>query len=123
MTFLALFAHVEQQRRVARELLEPDLSVAICIERSLEAADRDRAVLQDLARPRDAGRFERGADSSGRIGPPRAAQLGLLSARSLKLGVAVAFGCAFLVGVYLVAIGGWPIALLGALSIGAGLGY
>ncbi len=67
--------------------------------------------------------FERGADSPGRIGPPRAAQLGLLTPRELKFGIAVAFGCATLVGAYLVAVGGWPIAGIGLLSIAAGLAY
>ena len=67
--------------------------------------------------------FERGADTEARIGPPRAAQLGLLTTRQMKIGTAAAFGSAVLVGVYLVAIGGWPIAVVGVLSIAAGLAY
>lgn len=67
--------------------------------------------------------FERGADTEARIGPPRAAQLGLLTPRQMKMGTAAAFGSAVLVGVYLVAIGGWPIAVVGVLSIAAGLAY
>jgi len=67
--------------------------------------------------------FERGADTERRIGPPRAAQLGLLTPRQMKLGTALAFGCAVLVGVYLVAVGGWPIVAIGILSIAAGLAY
>jgi 1,4-dihydroxy-2-naphthoate octaprenyltransferase len=67
--------------------------------------------------------YERGADTAARIGPPRAAQLGLLSPRQMKIGTALAFGCAALVGGYLVAVGGWPIALIGLLSIAAGLAY
>ncbi len=67
--------------------------------------------------------FERGADTDTRIGPPRAAQLGLLAPRQLKIGVAVVFGSAALVGVYLVGVGGWPIAMIGVLSIAAGLTY
>ncbi len=67
--------------------------------------------------------FERGADTDARIGPPRAAQLGLLTPRQMKIGTAVAFGSAALVGVYLVGIGGWPIAMIGILSIAAGLAY
>ena len=64
--------------------------------------------------------FERGADTDTRIGPPRAAQLGLLTPAQMKIGTAVAFGSASLVGVYLVAIGGWTIAMIGVLSIAAG---
>jgi 1,4-dihydroxy-2-naphthoate octaprenyltransferase len=67
--------------------------------------------------------FERGADTDARIGPPRAAQLGLLTPRQMKIGTALAFGCATLVGIYLVAIGGWPIVMIGLLSIAAGLAY
>ena len=67
--------------------------------------------------------FERGADTDTRVGPPRAAQLGLLTPRQLKIGTAVAFGCAALVGVYLIGVGGWPIAMIGILSITAGLAY
>lgn len=67
--------------------------------------------------------FERGADTEARIGPPRAAQLGLLTTRQMKIGTAAAFASAALVGVYLVAIGGWPIAVVGVLSIAAGLAY
>ena len=67
--------------------------------------------------------FEKGADTEARLGPPRAAQRGLLSTAALRRGTALVFGLAALVGLYLVARGGWPIAALGALSIAAGLAY
>jgi 1,4-dihydroxy-2-naphthoate octaprenyltransferase len=67
--------------------------------------------------------FERGADSDTRIGPPRAAQLGLLTPRQMKIGTFLVFGLAALVGLYLVSVGGWPIVLIGILSIAAGLAY
>ena len=67
--------------------------------------------------------FEKGADTETRLGPPRAAQLGLLSPRALRAATALVFALAGLVGAWLVAIGGWPIALLGAASIAAGLAY
>jgi 1,4-dihydroxy-2-naphthoate octaprenyltransferase len=67
--------------------------------------------------------FERGADTEDRTGPPRAAQLGLLTPRQMKIGTAVVFGCAVLVGLYLVIVGGWPIVVIGILSIAAGLAY
>jgi len=67
--------------------------------------------------------FERGADTDSRVGPPRAAQLGLLSTRELKWGTAVVFAAAVAVGSYLVALAGWPIALLGVVCIAAGLAY
>ncbi len=67
--------------------------------------------------------FEKGADTETRLGPPRAAQLGLLSPRALRAATVGVFAAAAGVGVALVAIGGWPIALLGAASIAAGLAY
>ncbi len=67
--------------------------------------------------------FEKGADTEARLGPPRAAQLGLLSTAALRRGTALVFGLAALVGLYLVARGGWPIAALGVLSMAAGLAY
>jgi 1,4-dihydroxy-2-naphthoate octaprenyltransferase len=67
--------------------------------------------------------FERGADTDARIGPPRAAQLGLLTPRQMKIGTAAALGSAALVGVYLVVLGGWPIVMIGLLSIAAALAY
>lgn len=67
--------------------------------------------------------FRRGADTSERLGPPRAAQLGLLSERELIVGMFVVFGAAFAVGVYLVGEGGWPIVAVGVAAIAAALGY
>ncbi|MEE9607945.1 MAG: 1,4-dihydroxy-2-naphthoate polyprenyltransferase [Myxococcota bacterium] len=67
--------------------------------------------------------FERGADTEGRLGPPRATQLGWLAPAAVRRGAATAFAGAAAVGLYLVAIGGWPIALVGVLSIAAGFAY
>jgi 1,4-dihydroxy-2-naphthoate octaprenyltransferase len=67
--------------------------------------------------------FEKGADTEERLGPPRATQQGWLSPKAVRSGAIAAFGAAALVGSYLVAVGGWPIALIGALSIAAALAY
>lgn len=67
--------------------------------------------------------FERGADTSDRLGPPRATQLGLLSPRTMKLGMWGAFGVAMLAGVYLVAVAGWPIVVAGLASIAGAIVY
>jgi 1,4-dihydroxy-2-naphthoate octaprenyltransferase len=67
--------------------------------------------------------FEKGADTAERLGPPRVTQLGLLSPAAVRRGAALVFIAAGAVGLYLVALGGWPIALLGALAIAAGLAY
>ena len=71
----------------------------------------------------DAADFKRGGDGPDRIGPPRVTASGLLSATAVHRGAIVCFSIAALMGVYLVFVGGWPILLLGLLSIAAGWGY
>jgi len=66
---------------------------------------------------------ERGADTDARIGPPRAVQMGWVSTRRMHVATALALAIATLVGLYLVAVAGWPVALAGLLSIGAALAY
>ncbi|GBE22552.1 1,4-dihydroxy-2-naphthoate octaprenyltransferase [bacterium BMS3Bbin01] len=65
----------------------------------------------------------KGADGDDRIGPQRAVASGLLSERSMELGTWVAFGVATAAGVYLLAIAGWVIVIVGVASILATLGY
>ena len=67
--------------------------------------------------------FERGADTDERLGPPRVTHSGLLTPRDVRLGAAVTFGAAALLGLYLAWVGGWPILVIGAASIVAGLAY
>jgi len=67
--------------------------------------------------------FERGADTSERFGPPRAAQLGLLSPVQLKAGLGLALAAATLMGLVLVAAGGWPILIAGGFSLVAAWAY
>jgi 1,4-dihydroxy-2-naphthoate octaprenyltransferase len=65
----------------------------------------------------------RGADTEARIGPKRAVASGALSAREMKWGIGVAFGFAGLAGLYLIWYAGWPIFVIGVVSIIAALGY
>lgn len=67
--------------------------------------------------------FKRGADTADRLGPPRATQQGWLAPRSVLVGALACFGAAFLVGLYLVSVGGPPILVIGLASIVAGLAY
>ena len=70
----------------------------------------------------DVDDFERGADSAGRLGPTRVIQAGLLSPEQVRAAAWIAFGVAGLIGIYLCAVGGWPIALVGVAAIGSGSG-
>ena len=67
--------------------------------------------------------FRKGADRPGRTGPTRVTQAGLLSERDVARGMAVTFGAAVAVGLYLAAVGGWPIVAVGLASIAAGILY
>jgi 1,4-dihydroxy-2-naphthoate polyprenyltransferase len=67
--------------------------------------------------------FEKGADTSQRLGPPRVTQQGLASPRQVRLAMTLSFGAATLIGLYLTAIGSWPILVIGVLCIAAGIAY
>ncbi len=67
--------------------------------------------------------FEKGADDDSRVGPTRAVAAGLLSPAQMKVAMVAAFGAATLAGLYLVAVGGWPIVVVGLLSIASGVAY
>ncbi|MDW8215167.1 MAG: 1,4-dihydroxy-2-naphthoate polyprenyltransferase [Roseiflexaceae bacterium] len=67
--------------------------------------------------------FRKGADTAERLGPVRVTQAGLLAPEAVRNGMIVAFGAAALIGVYLIVVGGWPILVIGVLSIAAGVLY
>ena len=71
----------------------------------------------------DVDDFQRGVDSSTRLGPPRVTQQGLLAASQVRHAAWLAFGGAGVAGLYLAAVGGWPIILLGLAAIASGLAY
>ena len=71
----------------------------------------------------DAADFERGTDTPDRLGPPRATAQGWFSARQVKTAAHVMFALAFLLGLILLARGGWPILLVGLASLAAGYAY
>lgn len=65
----------------------------------------------------DGADFESGADSKDRLGPKRAAMLGLLRPNQLYTGAVVCLATAFLIGLYLTYLGGVWIFALGVLSL------
>jgi 1,4-dihydroxy-2-naphthoate polyprenyltransferase len=67
--------------------------------------------------------FEKGADTSARLGPTRAVQAGLLSARQVRIGAILSFLIATAFGAYLIAAAGWIVAIIGLASIAAGFAY
>lgn len=67
--------------------------------------------------------YQKGADTSARLGPLRVTQAGLLTPRQVITGMSIIFLLASLCGVYLIARSGWQIALVGLASILAAMAY
>lgn len=67
--------------------------------------------------------YVKGVDVSGRRGPTRVAQTGLIPLDRLRIGTALTFILAAVVGLYLVAVGGWPILVIGVASILSAITY
>ena len=67
--------------------------------------------------------YVQGADGTGRKGPTRVAQSGLISLPHLRTGMAITFALAALVGLYLILVGGWPILVVGIASLISAVAY
>jgi len=67
--------------------------------------------------------FIRGADTEDRVGPIRVTQAGLLSPESVRNAMVGVLASAVVIGVYLVAVGGWPIVWVGVASIACAVLY
>ena len=61
--------------------------------------------------------YVKGADTSARLGPVRATQAGLVAPGQMKWATGLVLLAAILPGAYLVYRGGWPILVVGVLSI------
>lgn len=66
---------------------------------------------------------KKGADNEHRLGPTRVVQSGIISAEKVRNATALTFGLAALIGVYLIAVAGWPIVIIGVASILSGVAY
>jgi 1,4-dihydroxy-2-naphthoate octaprenyltransferase len=111
-------------------------AVPVVVGAALAAADGHRAFAPALAAllgavliqigtnlVNDRADFAKGADGPDRLGPPRATARGWLTARQVGAGAAVALAGAAAVGLYLVAVGGWPILVLGVASLLCAVAY
>jgi len=67
--------------------------------------------------------FKKGADTEDRLGPTRVVQAGLLSETAVRNAMILTFFLSAMAGSYLVFVGGWPILVIGILSILSGVAY
>ena len=61
--------------------------------------------------------FVNGTDTHDRLGPMRLTQAGHIAPRTMKKAFVLVFALAFVLGLYLIWRGGWPVLLVGVLSI------
>jgi len=66
---------------------------------------------------------KKGADNENRLGPVRVTSSGLLSPRAVFIGMVVAFLIAALSGLFLISQVGWPVLVIGIVSIICGVLY
>ena len=67
--------------------------------------------------------FVQGADTEERLGPTRATQAGWVSPTSMRNAFILMFALVAVPGLYLTYLGGWPVFLLGVLSVFSGVWY
>lgn len=67
--------------------------------------------------------YKKGHDTENRLGPLRLTQTGLLTPEEMQILTGAAFGMAALSGLFLVKAGGWPVLVIGLISMAAALGY
>ena len=67
--------------------------------------------------------FEKGADTESRLGPMRVTQAGLIAPGTMRRGIVAVLALTLACGLYLVWRGGWPILVIGLVSVAAGMLY
>ena len=65
----------------------------------------------------------RGGDTEDRVGPLRVTQAGLIPPGTVRNATFLVLGVAFLVGLYLVWVGGWPVVVIGVASLVCAVAY
>ena len=66
---------------------------------------------------------KKGADTAERVGPRRAVASGLVAPATMRAAMIAVFAAAFAIGLTLLAYGGWPLLVVGVLSIACGVAY
>ena len=67
--------------------------------------------------------YQKGGDGEGRLGPVRVTQAGLIEGRDVLRAALLTFALATGAGVYLAAVAGWPVVVIGVAAIASGIAY
>ena len=67
--------------------------------------------------------FKKGTDTDERLGPTRVTQAGFVAPSTMRRATFAVFALAVVVGLYLIVRGGWPVLLIGVLSIASAVAY
>lgn len=67
--------------------------------------------------------FIRGGDTEERVGPVRVTQAGLIAPEAVRNAMILVLAAAALVGVYLAWVGGWPMVVIGVVSLVLAVAY
>lgn len=67
--------------------------------------------------------FVKGADTAERIGPTRVTQAGLIAPHVVRNAFLLTFALVAVPGAYLMYLGGWPVLIVGILSVLSGIAY
>lgn len=67
--------------------------------------------------------YQKGIDTAARLGPVRVTQSGLIAPKRVKQAMITSLLSAALVGLYLLKVAGWPVLIIGIVSILAALAY
>jgi len=67
--------------------------------------------------------YKSGADTDDRLGPARAVASRWISEQEMYWGTLITFGATVPLGLYLIAVAGWPVLVIGLFSISAGIAY